>query len=300
MFRFIFIKNHIIIKNGFGVLMSNEDIEKYEELIDLKRQIDFQIEEIKNNADDKTIEKIEKIHSHLNKDNFHSKNVDRDIKKLNRFNKSLSTYQRFLNAFEGDVDIDPGRLLGLTDGIFGMVMTLLVFGIALPEIQLLTEGDFTGFVSSLTPTVGITIVSFVLVSSFWIYHHEFIKIKNLNMPYLWLNIFFLASISFIPFTTSIIGNYSHYFLAEVIFGLNIFLTLVFFTLMFWYANHREFFEKKLSDKEKKHIYLTFFMIMGLTVVVNLLDFKISNNFIYLFLLVPVISTILDIRFKMKS
>ena len=71
-------------------------------------------------------------------------------------------------------------------------------------------------------------------------------------------------------------------------------------LMFWYANRRGFFETKLSDKEKKHIYHTFFMIMGLTVVVNLLDFNISNNFIYLFLFVPVISTILDIRFKMKS
>lgn len=300
MFRFILLKNHNKSKKNFGVLMPNDDIEKYEELIDLKRQIDFQIEEIKNNSDEKTREKIEKMHSRLNKNHFHSKSVDGEIKKLNRFNKKLSIYQRFLNAFEGNVDIDPGRLLGLTDGIFGMVMTLLVFGIALPEIQLLTEGDFVGFVHSLTPSIGITIVSFVLVASFWIYHHEFIKVNKLNMPYLWLNIFFLASISFIPFSTSIIGAYSHFFLAEVIFGLNIFSALIFFTLMFWYANRRGFFETKLSDKEKKHIYHTFFMIMGLTVVVNLLDFNISNNFIYLFLFVPVISTILDIRFKMKS
>jgi hypothetical protein len=40
--------------------------------------------------------------------------------------------------------------------------------------------------------------------------------------------------------------------------------------------------------------------MALTVVVNLLDFNVSRKFIYLFLLVPVISTLRDIRYKMKS
>ena len=38
---------------------------------------------------------------------------------------------------------------------------------------------------------------------------------------------------------------------------------------------------------------------GFNVIVNLLDFNLSRNFIYLFLLVPVISTIRDIRFKME-
>ena len=50
-------------------------------------------------------------------------------------------YQRFRQGLESDIDIDPGRLMGLTDGIFGMVMTLLVFGIALPELQIATYSD---------------------------------------------------------------------------------------------------------------------------------------------------------------
>lgn len=36
-------------------------------------------------------------------------------------------FHNFKQSFESNIDIDPGRLLGLTDGIFGMVMTLLVF-----------------------------------------------------------------------------------------------------------------------------------------------------------------------------
>ena len=219
-------------------------------------------------------------------------------KHLRKVNRRLSYYERFKLAFESDVDIDPGRLMGLTDGIFGMVMTLLVFGIALPELQIASYSDFISFISTLTPTVGVTIVSFVLISSFWIYHHEFIKIKRLNIPYLWINILFLISISFIPFSTSLIGNYSHFFLSEALFGLNIFLTIVFFLLMYYYADSRRFFEEMPSKSEKRHIINTLLIIMGLTVVVNLLDFNVSRNFIYLFLLVPVISTLRDIHYRM--
>ena len=68
--------------------------------------------------------------------------------------------------------------------------------------------------------------------------------------------------------------------------------------MFRYASNRGFLENKPSDSEKKYIYNTFYIIMGLTILINLLDFNISNNFIYLYFLVPVISTLRDINFKM--
>lgn len=179
-------------------------------------------------------------------------------------------------------------------------MTLLVFAIALPELQIANYSDFISFIATLMPTIGVTVVSFVLISSFWIYHHEFIKVKSLNIPFLWISILFLICISFIPFTTSLIGNYSHFFLSEAIFGLNIFLTILVFLLMYHYADSRKFLEKLPSKEEKRYVLNTFFIIMGLTIIVNLLDFNVSSNFIYLFLLVPIISTVRDINFKMNS
>lgn len=229
-----------------------------------------------------------------------SQNSITEAKRLKVIDKKLSFYERFKRALERNINIDPGRLLGLTDGIFGMVMTLLVFGIAIPELQITNYSDFVTFISTLTPTIGVTIVSFVLISSFWIYHHEFIKVKYLNIPYLWLNIFFLICISFIPFSTSLIGHYSHFFLSEAFFGLNIFLTIVIFLLMYLYADKRNFLESKPSKEEKNHVIFTFVILMALTICVNLLDFNISGKFIYLFLLAPVISTIRDIQFRMKS
>lgn len=272
-----------------------------EEVEELKRSIYEKIEVIKENTgSEKDIKKLEKFDSMLSFTESKSWDDARKARRYAKIDKGLSYYQRFKMAFEGDVDIDPGRLMGLTDGIFGMVMTLLVFGIALPELQIASYSDFVAFISTLTPTIGVTIVSFVLISSFWIYHHEFIKINTLNIPYLWLNIIFLICISFIPFSTSLIGNYSHFFLSEALFGLNIFLTLVAFFFMYHYADRRNFLEDNPSKEEKNHVVHTLLIIMGLTVIVNLLDFNVSGNFIYLFLLVPVISTFRDIWFKMKS
>ena len=275
--------------------VSPEDIEE------LKRSINEKIDIIKENAtDDETLKKMDRFSAILEEKDS---KFDDDARKANHYkklNQRLSFFQRFKLGLEQDIDIDPSRLMGLTDGIFGMVMTLLVFGIALPELQIANYSDFTTFISTLAPTIGVTIVSFVLIASFWIYHHQFIKVKSLNLPYLWINILFLICISFIPFTTSLIGHYSHFFLSEAIFGLDIFLTIVFFLVMYHYAESRRFLEKTPTKDEKGHVFHTFFILMGLTVIVNLLDFNVSSNFIYLFFLVPVISTIRDIHFKMKS
>lgn len=217
----------------------------------IKFELSEKLEFLKENAEsEEEIEKLNNFASYLA--DKYSQIDDEDIKteKLNRINTGLSYYQRFKKALEKNIDIDPERLMGLTDGIFGMVMTLLVFGIALPELQITYYSTFLSFFSSLAPTIGVTVVSFVLLSSFWIYHHEFIKVNNLNIPYLWLNVFFLICISFVPFTTSLIGHYSHFFLSEVIFGINILLTIISFLLMYHYANSMHFLENAPSKKSE--------------------------------------------------
>ena len=271
-----------------------EDIKDPVDFEDLKGELSDALWNLTDDLDDETLQKINDLKEDI-QEKYSNTAVEEKLDDI-----KMSYYEKLKRSFEKDMDVDPGRILGLTDGIFGMVMTLLVFGIALPEIVISSSADFASFLQSITPTIGITLVSFILVSSFWLYHHEFMKITNLNIPYLWLSIFYLASISFIPFSTSVVGNYSQFFLANAVLGINILLTIIFFLLMFRYASNRGFLENKPSDSEKKYIYNTFYIIMGLTILINLLDFNISNNFIYLYFLVPVISTLRDINFKMDS
>ena len=283
--------------------MSDEDFEeKYAKLLNVQKHLDA----IKEDWDEETMEQLKEFM----REKYSQGNVDIPSQNTSiPFDSNFEgSYQgesegiltRIKDAFDKDVGIDPGRILGLTDGIFGMVMTLLVFAIAIPEMTGYSYDNFITAISSLLPSIGITIVSFVIISSFWIYHHEYIKLKNLNILYLWLNIFFLICISFIPFSTSLIGTYSHFFLSEMVFGVNILLTIIAFLLMYVYANSKDFFENKPSKKVKDHVLITLASIMGLSIIVNLLDFFISGDFIYLFLFIPIISTILDTWFRYKN
>lgn len=279
--------------------MNDDEIEeRYAKLLKIKEHIDA----IKEDWDEETLEELKEfLHEKYSQEDIQasaSRLINSSSEKSQEDSNSFLNLVR--NAFERDVSIDPGRLLGLSDGIFGMVMTLLVFGIAIPELSVYSYDNFIATFLSLLPTIGITIVSFVIISSFWIYHHEYVKIKNLNIVYLWLNILFLICISFIPFSTSLIGNYAEFFASEVVFGINILLAIISFLLMYLYANKKDFMEVKPTKQEKKHVLITVGSIMGLTIIVNLLDFNISSNFIYLFLLIPVVSTILDTWYNYKN
>lgn len=97
----------------------------------------------------KSLKKIKKIkdkfaNTHISQ-KFNQIPEDMDDKQLHKHNRYYNYLNNILSIFQKDVDIDPGRLLGLTDGIFGMVMTLLIFGMALPEMELLSSGDFYNF-----------------------------------------------------------------------------------------------------------------------------------------------------------
>ena len=177
------------------ILISEDDIKGPNELDDLKGELSDALLSLTDDLDDETIQKINDL-----KEDIQEKYSDTPLEeKLDDI--KLTYYEKLKQSFEREIEVDPGRMLGLADGIFGMVMTLLVFGIALPEIVISSQADFVSFLQSITPTIGITLVSFILVSSFWLYHHEFIKITNFNIPFLWFNIFFLALL--IPFGETI-------------------------------------------------------------------------------------------------
>lgn len=50
--------------------------------------------------------------------------------------------------------IDPGILMALTDGIFGMVMTLLIFGIELPLGEFTSKFAFQSFFIGIFPMLA--------------------------------------------------------------------------------------------------------------------------------------------------
>ena len=118
------------------------------------------------------------------------------------------------------------RLDQLSDGIFAIVMTVLVFQIRLPSILgPISNSELWLLVESLLPVFLSYILSFALLFTYWRAHHFFISIyaKNIDSVLTNINALFFMLISLIPFSASVLGQYSGNELAVMIFGTHIIL-----------------------------------------------------------------------------
>ena len=131
-----------------------------------------------------------------------------------------TTEYRLKNEVGDHVSRD--RLITLTDGeaIRG---TLLVLEIAVPEISHSEVAkELPKRLLELWPDVWSYATSFIILGFFWIAHDDqFHYIKRANRTLLWITIFYLMVIAFIPFSTVLIGNYRDQQISVVIYGINI-------------------------------------------------------------------------------
>ena len=115
------------------------------------------------------------------------------------------------------------RLEALSDGIFAVAMTLLVLDLKLGSDSAVdSEAGLIGRVLSLEHTFVIYIVSFGVLAMLWISHiAQFHYIRFVNGTLIWINLFYLASVCLIPFSTSLIGDFDYLRTPYIVYGVNI-------------------------------------------------------------------------------
>ena len=144
--------------------------------------------------------------------------------------------------------LKPNRIGALSDGVFAIVMTLLVIELSVPMISKLNaSGELGGLILEMWPKFLAFAVSFLVLGILWSIHHfQFHFIKRSNGMFTWINILFLLSVALIPFSTALIGEYHIYSKLAVIFwGINGFLCLLMLNIVWWYATKKQ----NLIDKE---------------------------------------------------
>jgi len=129
------------------------------------------------------------------------------------------------------------RLAALTDGVFAIVMTLLVLEITIPEIaQSSLQAELPRRLLELWPKLYSYVVSFLVLGILWTIHHRsFHSIKRSDNALVWLHILFLMFVALIPFSTSLLGNYGTEQLSIVIYASNVLLALVMRLIIWTYA-----------------------------------------------------------------
>lgn len=126
------------------------------------------------------------------------------------------------------------RIVFFSDAVFAIAITLLALEVRVPEVD---AAALPRALWKLLPDIAVYALSFIIVGLYWVnHHHMFRSIVRYNDTLMWLNIFFLLCIAFLPVASSIIGHYGHPFAILVYCSV---LCLTSLTSMFlWrYASH---------------------------------------------------------------
>ncbi len=132
------------------------------------------------------------------------------------------------------------RIEALTDGVFGIVMTLLVLELHIPEIaESLVAEELPRGILEMWPKFLSYITSFIVLSIMWVSHHRtFHYIKRSDNTLLWVNLAFLMVVGLVPFSTSLIGDYSTARFPFVVYGIHLFLIFLMRFALWTYATGR--------------------------------------------------------------
>src|SRR5215213_8725154 len=97
------------------------------------------------------------------------------------------------------------RIIGFSDGVFAIAITLLVLTINVPS-NLTSSEDVSGFLWQALPQLVAYTAAFMVIGTFWLRHHRMLMLcRAVDGRMLVLNLVFLAFVSLLPFPTFTLG-----------------------------------------------------------------------------------------------
>ena len=127
----------------------------------------------------------------------------------------MSLFERFTHG-----ELRLGRIEAFSDGVFAIIVTLLVLDLKVPPLTDATSaGELAQGLIAQLPRFLSWLISFIIVCKFWLNHHHVLgQARHADYALVWINSIFLMGQSFIPFPTALIGQYSDNPLAVALFG----------------------------------------------------------------------------------
>ena len=134
--------------------------------------------------------------------------------------------------------IAPHRLLALTDGVYAIVMTILVLELSVPIVMGTgVNKELSHGLLEMWPEFHIYGLSFFVLGVFWLMHHFiFDSVKRYDAALSWINIFFLMCTALIPFSTALFGAYGAERITALVYGINMFLGFLGLWTLWLYAS----------------------------------------------------------------
>jgi uncharacterized membrane protein len=115
-------------------------------------------------------------------------------------------------------ELEFGRIVAFSDGVFAIAITLLVLALQIPE----GVSDFPETLRDQAPNFFAFALSFTVLAQIWYFHHRFFSsLGGYDGTLITLNFVYLALVTLVPFSSQVIGDYGDESGAAIIYALNI-------------------------------------------------------------------------------
>jgi uncharacterized membrane protein len=101
------------------------------------------------------------------------------------------------------------RLEAFCDAVFAIALTLLIIDIKIPSTENINNtSEFWNALKHIVPSVSAFALSFFIILITWVNHHNSLKLVNKSSTsFIYANGCMLLSVVFIPFPTSLMGEF---------------------------------------------------------------------------------------------
>src|SRR5579859_2532930 len=146
------------------------------------------------------------------------------------------------------------RLVGLSDNVVAFALTLLVLQLTVPALSAGAHAASASDLAAQLAKQGGHLVSYVIafctIAQFWLTHRRvFRHVTGHRDTLAWWNFAFLATITVMPFTSSLLGEYPSNPLAVDIFAVNLVLAVLATRVMLYFGRRRNVLSAQVDAQE---------------------------------------------------
>jgi len=139
------------------------------------------------------------------------------------------------------------RIEGFSDGVFAIVITIMILEFRLPE-QALDHGLWLGILRPSAPKILSYLLSFLILTNIWIGHHALMHSARYATPALmWTNNNLLFWMSLVPFATMVLGEHPLDASAVSLYGASLAIVAASFSFLRWLVIRENNFHDQTYD-----------------------------------------------------
>ncbi|RIK05878.1 MAG: hypothetical protein DCC49_12015 [Acidobacteria bacterium] len=188
------------------------------------------------------------------------------------------------------------RAVFFTDAVFAIALTLLIVGIAIPELAEATREPSTMLdaLGDMFPKFVSFFIGFVLIGRYWMAHHVmFGQLRAINQRLIGINLVYLAFVAFLPFPVGLVGEYEENPVSVLLLAACLATISTLEVVEFHYAYRKGLLARDIPDSAYRWAVAASLVPVGVFLVTSPLAFVSSTLCLMSWLVSIPISTLLE-------